>query len=229
MNKPEREPELFSRRQVVPARKLKGRVADVLKASGRDFVSAPAEALELTYDGIVGDFHAGQTRASGSREPWYKRGTEMRNERQLSILSREELATIADAMGIVKLEPGWIGANIVLDGIADMTYLPARTLLFFEGGVTLRIDGHNGPCRSAGGEIARALGASRQGGAMGGAIATIGPETPGEDFDWTRTDMALNFVEAARMRRGLVAWVEREGTIRPGEEVTARIWEQWIY
>lgn len=229
MNKPEREPELFSSRQIVPARKLKGRVADVLKASGRDFVSTPIEALELTYDGIAGDFHAGQTRASGSREPWYKRGTEMRNERQLSILSREELATIADAMGIVKLEPGWIGANIVLDGIPDMTYLPARTLLFFEGGVTLRIDGHNGPCRIAGGEIARALGASRQGGAMGGTIATMDPETPGEDFDWTRTDMALIFVEAAHMRRGLVAWVEREGTIRPGEEVTARIWEQWIY
>ena len=233
MNNPEREPELFSRRQIVPARKLKGRVADVLKASGRDFVSTPVEALELTYDGIAGDFHAGQTRASGSREPWYKRGTEMRNERQLSILSREELATIADAMGIVKLEPGWIGANVVLDGIPEMTFLPARTLLFFEGGVTLRIDGHNGPCRIAGGEIARALGASRQGGAMGGpmggAMDVSGAEVPEKDFDWTRTDMALNFVEAAHMRRGLVAWVEREGTIRPGEEVTARIWEQWIY
>ncbi len=31
------------------------------------------------------------------------------------------------------------------------------------------------------------------------------------------------------MKRGLVAWVEKEGTITPGEEVTVRVWEQWVY
>jgi MOSC domain-containing protein YiiM len=144
----------------------------------------------------------------------------MRNERQVSVLSVEELSEVAGTMGIAKFEPGWIGANIVLEDIPSMTFLPSRTLLFFEGGVTLRIDGANGPCRIAGGEIARALGASGQDGTV---------DEKGSDFDWTRTDMALDFVEAARMKRGLVAWVEREGVIRPGEEVTVRIWEQWIY
>ena len=226
MNKPERE--TFARREIVPARKLKGRVSATLKASGNDFVSAPVDELKLTYAGVEGDFHAGMVRASGGREPWYQRGTEMRNERQVSILSKEELAGIADTMGLTRIEAGWIGANIVLEDIPDMTFLPSRTLLFFENGVTLRIDGANGPCRIAGGEIARALGAKRQGGSLGNN-AMGNNATPDVGFDWTCTDMALNFVEAARMKRGLVAWVEREGTIRPGEEVTARIWEQWIY
>ena len=219
MNKPERE--LFARRQIVPARKLKGQVASVLKAAGRDFVSQPVDELKLTYEGVEGDFHAGMTRASGGREPWYQRGTEMRNERQISILSVEELAEVANAMGLTKIEAGWIGANIVLEGIAEMTFLPPRTLLMFDGGVTLRVDGANGPCRIAGGEIARHVDDARQGGVAAGK--------PEEDFDWTRTDLALNFVDAARMKRGLVVWVEREGVIKPDEGVTARIWEQWIY
>lgn len=196
----------------VPARKVTGKVSRVLKAEGKDFASAPTDQLELTYEGVPGDFHSGLTRLSGGREPWYTRGTEMRNERQISILSEEELAEIAPAMGIDVLEPGWIGANLVLESIPNMSYLPPRTLLFFEGGVTLRIDGYNAPCRLAGSRVAEATGAE-----------------PGPDGDYTRSDMALAFKDAAKMKRGLVAWVEREGTIRPGEGVTARIWEQWIY
>lgn len=208
-------------RAISPGRRLKGRVAQVLKAAGRDFVSAPVAQLPLTYDGIEGDYHARATRLSGGREPWYKRGTPMRNERQLSILSREELAVIADNLGLPRVEAGWIGGNLVLEGIPDMTYLPPRTLLFFEGGVTLRVDGHNAPCRSAGAELARHVGASRTGGPLAGPVEGA--------VDWGRTDMALAFVEAAHMKRGLVAWVEREGVIKPGEAVTAKVWEQWIY
>lgn len=211
----------FAAREVVPARRVKGRVESVLSAASRDFISQPVAELMLTYEGVDGDFHAGLTRKSGSREPWYQRGTEMRNERQLSILSVEELAEIADNLGLTGVEPGWIGANIVLEGIPALSYLPPRTLLLFEGGVTLRVDGMNAPCRIAGGAIARHLGARRRDGGPG--------DSTGEDFDWTRTDLALAFVAAARMRRGLVAWVEREGAIRPGEAVTARVWEQWIY
>ncbi|GIL02954.1 MAG: molybdenum cofactor sulfurase [Alphaproteobacteria bacterium] len=219
MNKPERPP--LAPRQIVPASKLSARVAGVLKATGRDFVSRPVDRLELTYEGVKGDFHAGLTRRSGSREPWYARGTEMRNERQLSILSVEELAAIAEAMGLNRIEPGWIGANIVLEGVEAMTFLPPRTLLMFEGGVTLRVDGANGPCRIAGGSIARHLGARRTGGGLDRQDAA--------EFDWTKTDLAFAFVEAARMKRGLVAWVERGGAIEPGEDVTVRVWEQWIY
>ena len=195
-----------------PPRKLKATVRKVLRAAGDDFVSTEASRLPITFEGIEGDFHAGISRRSGSREPWYERDTVMRNERQVSILSREELDEIAQAMGIETLEPGWIGANLVLEGIARMSYLPPRTQLFFEGGATLRIDGYNAPCRLAGSKIAEAVGAA-----------------PGPDGDYTRSDMALSFKDAAHMKRGLVAWVEREGVIEPGEAVTARLWEQWIY
>lgn len=225
MNKPELGLDASQSRKIIPGRKLKGRVAQALKAAGRDFVSAPVAALELTMEGIAGDVHAGTTRKSGGREPWYPRGTLMRNERQVSILSAEELALIAENMGLPKVEGGWIGANLVLEGIPDLSFLPPRTLLFFEGGATLRIDGYNAPCRIAGGSIARHVGASR----IGGALAASFDDTPAGEIDWTATDMTLAFSEAAWMKRGLVAWVEKEGTISPGEEVSVRVWEQWVY
>ena len=195
--------------KIVPAKKLSGTVSRVLKAEGQDFVSQDVEVLDLGYGGIRNDFHEGQTRLSGAREPWYPRGTEMRNERQFSILSEEELDEIAQTMGIEKVDAGWIGANLVMKGIPNLTYLPPRTLLMFDGGVTIRIDGDNGPCKYAGAEIARNLGETAE--------------------DLKNTETALNFVKAAKMKRGLVGWVEREGTIRPGEGFTARIWPQWIY
>ncbi|MBL4891740.1 MAG: molybdenum cofactor sulfurase [Rhizobiaceae bacterium] len=197
--------------KTIPPKKLKGKVANVLAAKGADFVSQAVGKLVLNYQGVEGDFHAGLTRASGGREPWYTRGTEMRNERQISILSVEELTETAPAMGLDELKPEWIGANLVLEGIPNMSYLPPRSLLFFDGGVTLRVDGYNAPCRLAGGSIATHVGAV------------------GDGEDATRTDMALSFKDAAHMKRGLVAWVEREGVIKPGEGFTVRVWEQWLY
>ncbi|RYG97930.1 MAG: molybdenum cofactor sulfurase, partial [Alphaproteobacteria bacterium] len=136
--------------QRLPARKLAGRVAGLYAALGEDFVSAPVEVLDLTFDGIAGDMHGGPTRRSGGREPWYKRGTEMRNERQLSLLAPDELAAAATSLEIPEIKPEWIGGNMLVEGIANFTHLPPRTLLFFEGGVTVKIDGDNAPCRLAG-------------------------------------------------------------------------------
>lgn len=195
--------------KITPSRKIEGSVSRVLKAEGDDFVSQKIDVLDVTYHGIKGDYHEGLTRKSGGREPWYPRGTEMRNERQLSILSEEELKEIAASMKLDVVEPGWIGANLVLEGIPNLSYLPPRTIIMFEGGVSLRIDGYNAPCRFAGGEIARATGSEAE--------------------DLTRTEVALDFAKKAHMKRGLVAWVEREGQIRTGEKFIARIWDQWIY
>jgi hypothetical protein len=33
----------------------------------------------------------------------------------------------------------------------------------------------------------------------------------------------------AQRLRGLVAWVEKPGTVRPGETISVRVPEQWIY
>jgi len=117
------------------ALKLEGQVTWLGWAPGGSFVSEPAERLDLTYAGIEGDRHAGLTRKSGAREPWYPRGTPMRNERQLSLLGAEELADVAAAMGMAVLEPAWIGGNLVLAGIPDFSRLPPRTILMFPWGI----------------------------------------------------------------------------------------------
>jgi MOSC domain len=187
----------------VAAKKVHGRVGGVFVAAGTGFVSAPVEELVLTYEGIPGDRHAGLTRKSNAREPWYPRGTQMRNEQQVSILAEDELAAVAAELNIDELKPEWIGGNIVLSDIAFLSLLPPRTLLMFAGGVTIRVDGGRGPCRHSGRSIAENV--------------------------TGREDLELAFPKLAKHRRGLVGWVEIPGTIKSGENVTARIWEQCIY
>lgn len=191
--------------EIHPARKLLGTVEAVLVAGGSDFVTAPVDALHLGFDGIDGDHHRGATRRSGGREPWYPRGTEMRNERQLSIVAPDELAVVARRMDLAEVRPEWIGANMVLGGVPALSMLPAGTLLFFAGGATLKVDGQNVPCRIAGRSI------------------TDHARMPDREAG------ALLFPKVARRLRGLVAWVEKPGRIAAGEKVSVRIPEQWIY
>jgi hypothetical protein len=191
--------------QIVPSRKLSARVAGVFAARGEDFITEALGELRLGFDGIEGDFHTGYTRRSGGREPWYPRGTEMRNERQLSIVAADELAIVAERMGIAELRPEWIGANLVVEGLERLSMLPRGTLLFFEKGVTLKVDAQNGPCRFAGKSIAEHAGMA--------------------DVDAG----ALLFPKVAKRLRGVVAWVEKPGTISNGEAISVRVPEQWIY
>jgi hypothetical protein len=186
-----------------PARSIEGLLAWVGCALGEDFVSTRADHLNLTYAGIPGDLHGGLLRPSGAREPWYPRGTEMKNERQLSILSAEENAEVATAMGLAELKPEWIGGNLLLSGVPSLSLLPPRSILFFPSGAAIRIDGDNGPCRQS-----------------GRAIAAQFPDRP---------ELEFAFVKAAKYKRGLVGWVEREGEIRPGDVVKIRVWEQALY
>lgn len=191
--------------EIVPASKVTGRVSGVFSARNGGFETEAVDALHLTFQGIEGDFHAGYTRHSGGREPWYGRGTEMRNERQLSIVASDELSEIASRMELDAVRPEWIGANLLVDGVARLSMLPAGTLMFFAGGVTLKIDAQNGPCRVAGKAVARNAG-------MDDVSAG-----------------SLLFPKAARRLRGLVAWVEKPGAIERGESVSLKIPEQWIY
>ena len=190
---------------IVPARKLAATVAGCYHAPADRFETVAVDGLDLGYDGIAGDFHAGITRRSGGREPWYPRGTEMRNERQLSIVAPDELARVAGNMRLAELRPEWIGANLLLDGIPHLSMLPAGTMIFFKGGATLKVDAQNGPCRIAGAVVAERAGMTDR---MAGALA---------------------FVKAAKRLRGIVAWVEKPGRIAVGEAVSVRIPEQWIY
>jgi hypothetical protein len=188
-----------------PGQKLAARVEGVFVAPFDHFETRPTDALDLTFEGIHGDFHAGATRRSGGREPWYPRGTEMRNDRQLTIVAPDELALVAAGMGIAEVKPEWIGANLSMSGLASLSMLPAGTLMFFQNGVTLKVDGQNAPCKLSGRSIAE--------------NAKMPDHAAG----------ALLFAKVARRLRGLTAWVEKPGRISAGETVTVRVPEQWVY
>jgi hypothetical protein len=191
--------------EIIPGKKLQAKVSGLFAAPYDHFQTRARDALELTFEGIEGDFHGGSTRKSGSREPWYPRGTEMRNERQLTVVAADELAQIAAGMGIAEVQPEWIGANLVLEGIDRLSMLPRGTLMFFKNGVTLKVDDQNGPCKLSGRSVAE--------------------NAKMEDVQAG----ALLFPKVAKRLRGLVVWVEKPGMITVGEEVTVRLPEQWIY
>lgn len=191
--------------QIFPARKLPGVVAGVYAAPFDHFQTREVDEIVLGFEGAEGDFHAGHTRRSGGREPWYPRGTEMRNERQLSIVAPDELAQIARRMGIREVRPEWIGANLLISGVPRLSMLPAGTQLFFRGGVTVKVDSQNRPCRVSGRAVAENAG------------------MPDHEVG------SLLFPKAAKRVRGVVAWVEKPGVVKRGEQVSVRIPEQWIY
>ncbi len=191
--------------EIVPGTKLAARAAALYVAPFDHFETKAVAELRLGFDGIEGDFHAGATRRSGGREPWYPRGTEMRNERQLSLVAADELAVVAERMALKEIKPEWIGANMLIEGVPKLSMLPAGSLLFFKGGVTVKVDAQNGPCRLAGRSVAE--------------NARMADHEAG----------ALLFPKAAKRLRGLVAWVEKPGIVRAGEEISVRVPEQWIY
>jgi hypothetical protein len=187
----------------VPAQTLSGTVRGVYAALGDSFQSEAVPVLRLTYAGIDGDIHAGLTRKSGAREPWYPRRTPMRNERQISILSEDELAEVAAGLGIPQLPPEWIGGNLLLACLPHVSLLPPRSILMFPSGAAIRIDGDNGPCRASGRAIAEHVS--------------------------DRPDIEFGFVKVAAAKRGVVGWVEREGEVRAGDPVKVRVWAQRLY
>jgi MOSC domain-containing protein YiiM len=179
-------------------RTIIGRVRAVLVAPDQDAIEAQRQpAITLTMAGVEGDRHAGVTMLSGGRTPAYPRGTEIRNSRQVSLVSVEELGEVAAAMRVPAIEPEWLGANVLLDGIPSLSILPPSTRLFFESGAVLVVEGENGPCTIAGAVIQAAY-----------------PEVDG---------LTQLFPKEAIHKRGIVAWVERPGAIAQGDSVRAEI------
>lgn len=177
--------------------RVSGSVGQCLIADGGDFRSRAVASLDLDFAGIAGDIHAGATRRASSREPWYRRGTPIRNNRQVTLVSAAELGEVAMALDLPQIAPEWIGANLVIEGIAGLTRLPLGTRLFFAGGAVLMVEGENAPCRIAG--------------------ASIAEHYPGRD------GLDFLFPKAAKRRRGLIASVERPGRIAEGEAFMARV------
>jgi len=180
-----------------------GRVKALLsspdRASGLE--KEPVDRLALVFDGIVGDCHSGRVRASDSRMvTQYPGGTPVANTRQVSILSSEELEEIAAALGIPRLKPEWVGANVVTAGIPDLTLLPPASRLSFSSGATLIVDLENAPCRYV-----------------------------GEVIDKHHPGHGAGFVKSATHKRGVVAWVEREGGIALDDAIVLHLPPQRLW
>ena len=182
---------------------LTGRVDAVLiNEDDSDLTTNQLDRVDVTYAGFKGDSHSGLTRPSCVRvKLQYPAGTEIRNTRQISILSSEELAEIGDALDLGEpVRPEWVGANLAITGIPQLTELPPSSRLIFEGGVSLVVDMENGPCKY-----------------------------PGEIIDRHHPGKGSWFPKHARGKRGVTAWVEREGDIWKGAKVALHIPPQRLY
>jgi len=155
-------------------------------------------SLAVGFGGAAGEAHGGLTRPSCSRvTAQYPRGTVIRNTRQLTVLSAEDLAATAEAMGLPTLDTALVGATMVIEGIPDFTHVPPSARLQGVGGATLVVDMLNRPCQL--------------------------PARPIEDM---HPGFGARYKSAAKGRRGVTAWVEREGTFALGERVTLHIPDQ---
>lgn len=158
--------------------------------------------VRVDFTGFEGEAHGGLTRPSCSRvKRQYQRGTEIRNSRQITILSDEELSAIGEDLTLgTPVDPAWIGGNLVMRGIARLTEVSPGSRIIFEGGVALTVDMENAPCKFP--------------------AAVIERYHPGK---------GLRFAVVANGRRGLTAWVERTGVIKKGERARLHLPPQRIY
>jgi MOSC domain-containing protein YiiM len=163
--------------------------------------SEPLQSVDLRFGGINGESHAGVTRPSCSRViAQHKRGTTIANTRQLSVLSVEDLDAIRAEMGLERFDPSWVGASLVIEGIPDFTHVPPSSRLQAPSGATLVIDMENRPCVLP--------------------APVIDADFPGKGRE---------FKPAAKGRRGVTAWVEREGALRVGDPLQLHIPDQPVW
>jgi hypothetical protein len=155
----------------------------------------PLDEMPLGFGGYGGEVHAGLTRPSCSRVlKQHPRDTEIRNVRQLCVVSAEEMAEVARDMGLPAMDYAWVGASLVVEGIPDFTHVPPSSRLQGPDGVTLVVDMENLPCQE-----------------------------PAVTIEKARPGMGKGFKAAAAGKRGVTAWVEREGVLRLGEVLTLHV------
>ncbi len=164
------------------------------------FLTEFRNELNFEIGGISGDRHAGIERHSGGREKkQYRKGTVIRNNRQWSAMSTEEITDIALAMDLPEVKPEWMGTNLLVSGIPDFSLCQPMSLLkIFHNeheGPVLVVFGQNKPC--------------------------IHPHKLMESIMDRKIEVP--FSKAAANNRGLIGWVEKPGVANVGDRV-----EWWL-
>ena len=119
---------------------MKATVTAVSSGGEDDLSKTVQEAIEVNFEGIVGDHHAGPSRKaySGEREP---KGTVLRNDRQWSAVSDEELAEMSERLDLdTPLAAHTLGANLCIRGVPELSRLPRGTRLKFPSGAALIVE-----------------------------------------------------------------------------------------
>jgi MOSC domain-containing protein YiiM len=161
--------------------------------------SEPLDEAMAVFGGFVGESHFGVTRPSCVRvRSQHKQGTTINNVRQLSVMSAEEIAHIAEKMGLEDIDPTLLGASLILEGIADFTHVPPSSRLQSDTtGATLMVDMVNRPC-----------------------------VLPGREIEMEHEGFGAKFKPAAVGKRGVTASVEREGLLEIGDVMRLHIPDQ---
>lgn len=161
--------------------------------------SMPRDTLILSLDGPEGEIrHRGRTRASCSRvTSQHPKGTTIANVRQLSVVSQEELNAIAAGCKLAAIDPVWLGATMVLEGIPDFSHVPPSSRLQGPDGATIIIDMENRPC-----------------------------QLPAREIDIDQPGHGKAFRTAAKGKRGVTAWVERPGVLALGQTMRLHVPDQ---
>ena len=185
---------------VVKPTKFIGRITWLggVQSSDGPLWAEPADEMFAGFAGMAGEVHHGITAPSCVRmTAQYPQGTEVRNTRQFSVLSAEELAEIAGDMGLAVLSPSLVGASMVVRGIPDFSHVPPGSRLQGASGATLVVNLNNRPCTY-----------------------------PTKAIEAAHRGFGRRFKASAEGRRGVVAWVEREGVFRLGDEIRLHIPDQ---
>lgn len=163
-----------------------------------NITTVPVDSVDVSFRGFEGDSHTGLTRDSCVRvKRQYKVGTTIRNTRQISIVSVEELESIAASMSVPNIRPEWLGANVCLSGVPNLTRIPPASRLLFSSGASLVVDVENEPCKY-----------------------------PAEIIEKQHPGCGNLFVKSAVGIRGVTAWVEREGMITHSDSVEVHVPKQ---
>lgn len=184
------------------------RIVDLFERDDASAYSSPVSTLTLDLAGIVSrgfrsSKYRGFTRTADRRSPWLPLGAEVRNTRQLSLLSIEDLEHLSQALSVPLIKPEWLNANVLVAGLPNFSLVPRGSRFIFPDGLTLIVEDRAAPCRNS-----------------GNAVKAHYPE---------RETLEFEFVRAATSLRGVLCSVERSGRAMVGDRCEVLVPSQWIY
>ncbi len=164
--------------------------------------------MDFDLGGIVGsEKYYGAGKLSDVRDrnfledKTFPKKIEVRNWRQWSAVSVEELAQIAQKLDTGEIDPSLLGANISFSGVENFTQLTRGTVIRFPEDTILLVEEENTPCVNPGQEIAK-------------VYNHVNPS---------------HFVKAAMGMRGLVGVVYRSGIVRINDVVDIKVYRPKAY